>query len=115
MAFSDPSWQLPRYLSVADDAGLSEFFLPNLKRVGDGRLWRLVPNRKWHADQKGPMNTYLRRRQKSRLDQRRQSDTTLHTLLTALSFGQQDCERLDYCASLFSCVAQDVEVERDAA
>ncbi|MGH7888458.1 MAG: DNA methyltransferase [Candidatus Binatia bacterium] len=56
MAFSDPSWQLPRYLSVADDAGLSEFYLPNLKRVGDGRLWRLVPNRKWHADQKGETN-----------------------------------------------------------
>lgn len=46
MAFSEPSWQLPRYLSVADDAGLSEFFLPNLRSVGDGRLWRSVPNRK---------------------------------------------------------------------
>lgn len=56
MAFSEPSWQLPRYLSVADDAGLSEFFVPNLKGVGDGRLWRFVPNRKWHADQKGKTN-----------------------------------------------------------
>lgn len=56
MAFSEPSWQLPRYLSVADDAGLRESFLPNLKGSGDGRLWRLVPNRKWHADQKGKTN-----------------------------------------------------------
>ena len=56
MAFSEPSWQLPRYLSVADDAGLREFFLPNLKGSGDGRLWRFVPNRKWHADQKGKTN-----------------------------------------------------------
>jgi DNA methylase len=56
MAFSDPAWQLPRYLSVADDAGLREHFLPMLKDVGDRRLWRLVPNRKWHANQKGKTN-----------------------------------------------------------
>jgi hypothetical protein len=53
MAFSEPSWQLSRYLSVADDVGLQELFLPCLKSVGDGRLWRFVPNRKWHANQKG--------------------------------------------------------------
>lgn len=56
MAFSEPTWQLPRYLSVADDADLREFFLPNLKGSGDGRLWRFVPNRKWYADQKGKTN-----------------------------------------------------------
>lgn len=56
MAFAVPSWQLPRYLSVADDAGLQEFFLPALKSDGDGRLWRFVPNRKWHANQKGKTN-----------------------------------------------------------
>lgn len=56
MAFSEPSWQLPRYLSVADDVGFREFFLPTLKNVGDGRLWRFVPNRKWHANQKGKTN-----------------------------------------------------------
>jgi hypothetical protein len=53
VAFSDPSWQLPRYLSVVDDAGLKEKFLPNLKNLCDGRLWRSVPNRKWYADQRG--------------------------------------------------------------
>lgn len=56
MAFSEPSWQLPRYLSVADDAGLAEHLLPALKNSGDGRLWRAVPNRKWHANQKGKTN-----------------------------------------------------------
>jgi hypothetical protein len=53
VAFSEPRWQLPRYLSVADDAGLREVFLPMLRDVGDGRLWRTVPNRKWYADQRG--------------------------------------------------------------
>ena len=53
VAFSEPRWQLPRYLSVADDAGLREAFLPVLRDVGDGRLWRTVPNRKWYADQRG--------------------------------------------------------------
>jgi hypothetical protein len=53
VAFSEPSWQLPRYLSIVDDAGLKEMFLPNLKHEHDGRLWRSVPNRKWYADQRG--------------------------------------------------------------
>lgn len=56
MAFSEPLWQLPRYLSVANDVGFQELFLPPLKRTGDGRLWRFVPNRKWHANQKGKTN-----------------------------------------------------------
>ena len=56
VAFSEPSWQLPRYLSVADDVGLVEHFLPELQRTGDGRLWRSVPNRKWYANQKGETN-----------------------------------------------------------
>lgn len=49
VAFSEPEWQLPRYLSVADDAGFEEHLLPS----GSGRLWRSVPNRKWYASQKG--------------------------------------------------------------
>jgi hypothetical protein len=56
MAFSEPSWQLPRFLSVADDVGMSECYLPHLKGLRDGRLWRFVPNRKWHANQKGKTN-----------------------------------------------------------
>ena len=56
VAFAEPSWQLPRYLSVADDVGLSECFLPQLIDEVDGRLWRTVPNRKWYADQRGETN-----------------------------------------------------------
>jgi hypothetical protein len=56
VAFAEPSWQLPRYLSVADDVGLSEYFLPHMAGQPDGRLWRTVPNRKWYADQRGETN-----------------------------------------------------------
>lgn len=56
VAFSEPSWQLPRYLSVADDVGLAECFLPRLVEEPDGRLWRTVPNRKWYAGQRGETN-----------------------------------------------------------
>jgi hypothetical protein len=49
VAFSDPKLQLPRYLSVAEDAGFEEHFLV----AGADRLWRSVPNRKWYASQKG--------------------------------------------------------------
>lgn len=53
VAFTNPGWQLARYLEVNKAAGLEEILLPNLGGVGDGRLWRTVPNRKWHADQLG--------------------------------------------------------------
>lgn len=53
VAFSDPSWQLPRYLETMEEAGLMEAFLPALSADGDGRLWRSVPNRRWYADQRG--------------------------------------------------------------
>lgn len=53
VAFSDPSWQLPRYLDTMKAAGLREVFLPSLKQQGDGRLWRSVPGRRWYSDQRG--------------------------------------------------------------
>ncbi len=53
VAFSKPNWQLPRYLEATRLAGFREIRLPLLAHEGDGRLWRLVPNRKWHADQLG--------------------------------------------------------------
>ncbi len=56
VAFSEPEWQLPRYLSVADDVGLSECLLREYRFTSDGRLWRTVPNRKWYADQRGETN-----------------------------------------------------------
>ena len=53
VAFSEPEWQLPRYLSVADDVGMTECLLPDSTDSPDGRLWRTVPNRRWYADQRG--------------------------------------------------------------
>ena len=56
VAFSEPEWQLPRYLSVADDVGMTECYLPDCTDSPDGRLWRTVPNRRWYADQRGVTN-----------------------------------------------------------
>lgn len=56
VAFSEPEWQLPRYLSVADDVGMTECMLPDCTDSPDGRLWRTVPNRRWYADQRGVTN-----------------------------------------------------------
>lgn len=56
VAFAQPEWQLPRYLSVADDVGLAECLLPSGTFTPDGRLWRTVPNRRWYADQRGRTN-----------------------------------------------------------
>jgi hypothetical protein len=53
VAFSEPEWQLPRYLETMEEAGLAEMKLPALRREGDGRLWRSVPNRRWYNDQRG--------------------------------------------------------------
>jgi DNA methylase len=53
VAFSEPAWQLPRYLETLEEAGLREVFLSALRRQGDGRLWRSVPNRRWYNDQRG--------------------------------------------------------------
>ena len=53
VAFSDPSWQLPRYLETMKEAGLREVFLPALQAEHDGRLWRSVPGRRWYSDQRG--------------------------------------------------------------
>jgi hypothetical protein len=53
LAFSQPDWQLERYLAVMEDAGLKEVHLRSLSRMGDGRLWRRVPGRRWYSDQRG--------------------------------------------------------------
>lgn len=53
IAFSDPSWQLPRYLQTMDEVGLQEMTLATLRGERDGRLWRSVPNRRWYSDQRG--------------------------------------------------------------
>lgn len=53
VAFSDPSWQLPKYLDVMEEANFAEVGHPFPADSPDGRLWRYVPNRKWYADHKG--------------------------------------------------------------
>ncbi len=53
VAFSEPSWQLPAYLKTMSSAGLSEIRLQQLATASDGRLWRMVPNRKWYASKRG--------------------------------------------------------------
>ncbi len=53
IAFSEPKWQLPRYLKTMEEAGLTETFLPALRCERDGRLWRSVPGRRWYSQQRG--------------------------------------------------------------
>ncbi len=52
VAFSEPKWQLPRYLRTAREAGLREVKFPELSNSHDGRIWRSIPNRKWYANKR---------------------------------------------------------------
>lgn len=49
IAFSEPEWQLPKYLEMLAEAGLEERKFKGLANAPDGRVWRSVPNRKWYA------------------------------------------------------------------
>ena len=52
LAFSDPENHLPRYLTNMQTAGFKEISLnPH------NRIWRQVPNRKWHATLKGKLSS----------------------------------------------------------
>ena len=53
VAFSEVEWQLPKYLNVMEECGFYEV-LPWEADLdaGDSRLWREVPGRRWHAQQK---------------------------------------------------------------
>jgi hypothetical protein len=53
LAFSEPEWQLSRYLETMEKAGLEEVFFSSLQGERDGRLWRSVPNRRWYSHQRG--------------------------------------------------------------
>jgi len=57
IAFSEPSWQLPRYLEVMEEVGLTERSLPPEYGTKDRRLWREVPSRKWYATQRGEISS----------------------------------------------------------
>ena len=53
VAFTEPQWQLPRYLATMRDAGFAEVRIRSTTQRGIGRPRRKVPNRRWHADQMG--------------------------------------------------------------
>lgn len=53
VAFSDPTWQLKEYLNVMGEVGFREQSASALLSTPNKRLWRSVPNRKWHASVKG--------------------------------------------------------------
>lgn len=53
VAFSEPDWQLPRYLDAMSQAGFEEQQLLVSTEDPDGRMWRSVPGRKWYATQMG--------------------------------------------------------------
>jgi hypothetical protein len=54
IAFSNPKSQLPRYLANMEAAGFKEVNLKRTQTVSNNtRIWRNVPNRKWHANLQG--------------------------------------------------------------
>lgn len=58
VGFSEPEWQLPRYLSVLDNLGLKELRFEGIATHKDLRLWREVPGRRWFAThQQSAVNT----------------------------------------------------------
>jgi len=57
VAFSDPTNQLNRYLSVLERCGFSEIVLGIPRASNDGRIWRCIPNRKFYALRKSEIPT----------------------------------------------------------
>lgn len=57
VAFSDPLTQLPRYLNAMKRSGFQEYLLSEHIDTTDGRIWRNVPGRKWHANSKGALSS----------------------------------------------------------
>lgn len=55
LSFSDPVSQLPRYLSAMTSSGFEELLLAEHIDSADGRIWRDVPGRRWHANKKGDL------------------------------------------------------------
>jgi hypothetical protein len=53
LAFSEPDWQLPRYLEAMAEAGFKENHICDPSESSGGRVWRSVPSRKWYANRMG--------------------------------------------------------------
>jgi len=49
VGFSDPGWQLSRYLEILCQCGFCEIKFRDHFDSLDGRIWRAVPSRKWYA------------------------------------------------------------------
>ena len=52
-AFSEPEWQLPKYLEAMSQAGFKEEAFSLALDDTHGRMWRSIPGRKWYASQMG--------------------------------------------------------------
>lgn len=57
VAFSEPQWQIPRYLESMAEAGFSEVSPDSLGLPISDRLWRSVPGRRWFALIQGSLAT----------------------------------------------------------
>lgn len=54
VAFSDPAWQLKTYLETMQEAGFVEAEADcDAAAKVRGRIWRVVPGRKWYANKRG--------------------------------------------------------------
>lgn len=57
VAFSEPDWQIPRFLEAMEEAGFDEVLPESLGISMEGRLWRSVPGRRWFALIHGELST----------------------------------------------------------
>lgn len=57
VAFSEPDWQLPKFLEAMKQAGFNEVMPQSLGLTSDKRLWRHVPGRRWFALIQGALST----------------------------------------------------------
>jgi hypothetical protein len=55
VAFSEPRWQLPRYLATMEKAGYAELLpICSGEYLRDRRIWRNVPGRRWYTKHTPP-------------------------------------------------------------
>lgn len=57
ISFSEPEWQIDKYLSIMNKAGFEEKKIKNFDDVQNDRIWREVPNRKWYVSQKDDISS----------------------------------------------------------
>lgn len=57
VAFSEPDWQIPRFLESMEGAGFAEVSPESLGLPVSDRLWRSVPGRRWFALIQGSLAT----------------------------------------------------------